>query len=637
MHGQQPLPGFQNLHHHHAVHQAEHWQNVLGQRLQSLQRETARLQQEMGNIEQRSRVLASTHPDIFSNQHDRTSQPPQAPLAGTQSSHIPPSMGFQPTVPMAASLPPPPQFPQALQHLLQQGHNERPTADGRHGFQSFSSEASSVPPHRQTRSGRASPSVHRPDHTTTYSREGTGPNGERWQMTVNETSSTFQIPQHPLLRHHNHHQAPGVNTALESLQAIARTTDRLLASQRVQNSQNMQSNNPPPSTATANQVTQAHLATAPTTNGLAGVALPAAISLQPPPTFNPASSTNTMAHSIIPLMNPGNSPLGITEPLVYILSSPQGPQALLLNNSDAYYAFPQAMRRRRTDSPTPVAIGQAQVDERDAVDIPELQERAAQRLARRGNGHHQEDHPLEPVAAPHGNPGAGALGARIGPMIWLVIRLAGFVWFFTAGNNSWPRFVMITALAVVVFIINTGIFNGVAEALWGPVRRHVEALIPLAGPEAALVPAANAAAVPQQQQARAAPPADGPRPRRRHGELDEAEVAARLLEQHRQAHAGWWATQVRRVEHAALLFLASLVPGVGERHIAAREAAANAAEAERQRQAEAAAAAENSQAENPEAASEQAEGGHQESQEYPPQNTDGGEGSGATQPVVTEA
>ena len=169
---------------------------------------------------------------------------------------------------------------------------------------------------------------------------------------------------------------------------------------------------------------------------------------------------------------------------------------------------------------------------------------------------------------------------------------------------------MVSGLAVLVFIINTGVFNGIFEQLWGPVRRHVEALIPLAGPEAAQIPAINAV-IPR------VPPADGQaepaqaqepaaqRHGQRRGELDPAQVAAHLIEQHRQRNAApsWLMTQIRRAEHAMLLFLASLVPGVGERHIAAREAEANAAEAERQRLIDAAAAAENP---SPEADGEQA-------------------------------
>jgi hypothetical protein len=190
-------------------------------------------------------------------------------------------------------------------------------------------------------------------------------------------------------------------------------------------------------------------------------------------------------------------------------------------------------------------------------------------------------------------------------MLWLIVRLIGFVWFFTAGNPSWTRWLMVSGLAVVVFIINTGVFNGVFEQLWGPVRRHVEALIPLAGPEAANVPAINAA-IPrapiaaEDQAAAGQREAGEPQPQeqgRRRGEPDPAQVAAHLMEQARQRNAGWLMTQIRQAEHAMLLFLASLVPGVGERHIAAREAEANAAEAERQRRIGAATAAENSNGE----------------------------------------
>jgi hypothetical protein len=54
-------------------------------------------------------------------------------------------------------------------------------------------------------------------------------------------------------------------------------------------------------------------------------------------------------------------------------------------------------------------------------------------------------------------------------------------------------------------------------------------------------------------------------------ELTPEEVAARLLEQRRGQDRGWLGAQARRIEHGALLFLASIVPGVSERIIAARE------------------------------------------------------------------
>ena len=228
---------------------------------------------------------------------------------------------------------------------------------------------------------------------------------------------------------------------------------------------------------------------------------------------------------------------------------------------------------------------------------------------------------------PHGNPGAGALAAQIWPTLWLIVRLAGFVWFFTSGNTSWSRWLMIVGLAIIVFIVNMGLFNGVAEEVWGPIRRHLENLIPLAGPPRgdARAPAAAEAGVNQTR----AP----------QGEPDPAQAAARLLEQRRQANGGWLMTQIRRAEHAMLLFLASLVPGVGERHIAAREAETAAAEAERQRaeeerqrQTDAAAAAEaaleNSEAAGTEQAVPATEGGaegsaHQQTARHQSATTEG--------------
>lgn len=108
---------------------------------------------------------------------------------------------------------------------------------------------------------------------------------------------------------------------------------------------------------------------------------------------------------------------------------------------------------------------------------------------------------------------------------------------------------MITGVSFIFFLANTGLLEG----LRAPIRRHLENLIPLGPPRAA------EEAPPGRRGARAPEPTP-------------EQVAQRLMEQRRREDTSWLMTQLRRAEHASLLFLASLVPGVGERHIAAREA-----------------------------------------------------------------
>lgn len=560
----------------------------MSQRLAQLQHETRRLHQEMLAIEQRSRAIAAAaQQNLINNQQQQLGQPGTLPAQA---------------------------MPASVRNLIAQQQRDR-AADGRNGAQDLGLGgvngllASLGQP--QHRSGRASPNHHRPDHTTTYTREGVGPNGERWSMTVNSTDITipFGQPHH----HHNPGQPVNQHPALDQIQSILRNADRFLPNQHLQNAQNNMeraSSNPLPSAGPS-------LARAPTPVGAAsdtpaGTATPATTNNSPT-----ASAAVNFPNTDIPALpttsQSFNAPVvGHVDPVVYLLSSPTGPRALLLNSSDTFYTPRPSSRRRRHDAARP-GDANAPPDLEGAVfreprrnapvlAVPEFRNR--NQRAQRGH-RHQNNNPLEPAnaAAPHANPGAGALAAQIGPMIWLIVRLIGFVWFFTAGNPSWTRWLMVSALAVVVFIINTGIFNGLFEQLWGPVRRHVEALIPLAGPEAAQIPAINAA-IPRNpnaaEQNAAANQVAGNQggqaqgQERRRGELDPAQVAAHLLEQHRQRNApGWLMTQIRRAEHSMLLFLASLVPGVGERHIAAREAEANAAEAERQRRIDTAAAAEN--------------------------------------------
>ncbi|KAM3070230.1 hypothetical protein ACMFMG_010067 [Clarireedia jacksonii] len=544
---QQELPGGRPHAQHHDLHHAEHTHNVMTQRLHQLQRETARLQQE---IEAGARDYHLQLGRIMNN------------------------LGHQPH-PSASVTQNPLQSPNrltSLQQLLLE-RQQRRGAERRQGAQDMNQN----PPFTDgSNPGGLAPNLHNPNHSTTYTREGVGPNGERWHVTVNETTTTVPISQ---LAHRNNHSSAsatqvGTNPAA-NLQHMLRNMDRLMASHNQPNGARRASSNPP-SARTRTPISPS--LTTPTAGASSIPRSPASAVL-----LNPAANASAPSLVTNPTTSSNNTPPSTVEPMVYILTSPSGPRALLINNSESFYT-PRLTRHRQSNGPA-----QANGQPREPSVFPEFRNRNAQRGGRRGGRprlneeapigfaqvHNREARPGVPVAL------------RLFNMLWLVIRLIGFVWFFTSGNNSWSRLFLMTGLAAIVFIVNTGFFAGafqsIADQVLGPIRRHLENLIPLAGPDAALVPAANAVVVPQNGAAET-----GDRARVRRGELDEAEVAARLLEQQRRANTGWLATQMRRAERAALLFIASLIPGVGERHIAARdnaarEAEAAAAEAERRR------------------------------------------------------
>lgn len=557
-------PAAQNLHQQHRdLHHTTHTQ-----RLQQLQREAERLQQE---LEAGTRAYQSQIGRLL-NLGNNMPTPPTVtrnPYASTNANHT------------------------SIEQLIAQ--HQRTRRVGPIGAPDTGGQPNMFTALDEMNSGRSTPQLRAPDHSSTYTREGVGPNGERWQVTINETTTTVPVGAFRSPERHNpfrsperrsyaqHPASPAASTGNPALdlQNYLRNVDRLRAPQ-VPSAAPRSSSTPPsaqPGTQTPSSTPDPATTSAPSTpltavspNPIASASLPNLI-----PT--PAASTSITSSQSL-------------EPMVYILTSPSGPRALLINNSETFYT-PRVSRTRQSN----------------VIGLPEYRNRNAQR-ARIGRGNRQRANEEVPAAdfPPIHNRAQRAgvpVALQLVNVLWLVIRLIGFVWFFTSGNSSWSRFLMMSGLAIVVFLINTGVltgvFNGFAEQFWGPIRRHLENLIPLAGPDAALVPAANAAVVPQNGAAEANTPVRLP-----HGQLDESQVAARILEQQRQRQAqpGWLITQIRRAEHAALLFVASLVPGVGERHIAARdnaarEAEAAAAEAERRRvEAE---TAENGAAENGEA------------------------------------
>ena len=173
-------------------------------------------------------------------------------------------------------------------------------------------------------------------------------------------------------------------------------------------------------------------------------------------------------------------------------------------------------------------------------------------------------------------------------------------------------------IASLVFIAQTGILRPVVQVIWDPIRRHAEGLVPLAAnerPRAGVGGARNNG--------------DGTGRQARNRGPTPQEAAERLLQERERQDVSIVRQSFRRVERAVALFVASLVPGVGERHIAAREAA------EAARQAEARESEERARKEQEERERQQGDI-HVEDGHIAEGSGDGGEGSSAPeqQPAV---
>lgn len=280
-----------------------------------------------------------------------------------------------------------------------------------------------------------------------------------------------------------------------------------------------------------------------------------------------SSSNGTLRH--IPHIQPTNLQRPDSSHSIYLLSSPSGPHALLMSPS-GFYTAPWMMPPPPVHSRIPTSSnlenvahapsnsgtsGQVTQPTNANQTGPPPQNQLVQR---------QQDLPApgNPNEIPANNQprDMARLFLQLSSHMWMLIRLLGFIWFFSHGA-SLSRTMFLVSLAFVVFLGQLGHLQG----LWQAVRRYADNLLPIAGHEQ-----------PNPARRRAAPNAPGPSTERRptleeinrqstDGQPQEGNVA-------RQAF--------RRFERAAALFVASLAPGVAERHIQAREAA----EAARQRE-----------------------------------------------------
>lgn len=133
--------------------------------------------------------------------------------------------------------------------------------------------------------------------------------------------------------------------------------------------------------------------------------------------------------------------------------------------------------------------------------------------------------------------------------LWFLFRVLIFAYFLLGSGMGWRRPLFLIVLAITYWMIRVGFLNA-QNGLGGAVRGWWEGLVGV--PRAA---------------------AEEPR---REGQqmLTPEQVAERLIRERRERQQGplpWWREQIRPLERAVALFVASLWPGVGEAHVRARE------------------------------------------------------------------
>jgi hypothetical protein len=294
----------------------------------------------------------------------------------------------------------------------------------------------------------------------------------------------------------------------------------------------------------------------------------------PPPRPQPSSMMPSLPslsqHARQQPMPPSNS-----DATCYLLSSPQGPHALLFSPQHGTYTgsfatssatglhigaghsvglrhVRRSSRASTQPAPTPTGNdGAANGQQAQGAGAPAdpAAVAAALQAARQINPAQQarpqaQDNPLGPMQPLLGH-------------FWLLLRVMIFAYFILGTNMGWRRPLALAFIGLGFWMLRAGLFGegGVARRWWdGIVRvdqRH-----------------------PQQPRAEGAAGANG---EQRPGQLPTPEeLAQRLIEERQQAldraplHR--IREQLRPVERAAALFFASFWPGVGEAHVRAREA-----------------------------------------------------------------
>ncbi|KAJ9662766.1 hypothetical protein H2198_001215 [Neophaeococcomyces mojaviensis] len=420
----------------------------------------------------------------------------------------------------------------------------------------------------QDQAGQPVPRLPSPSVQTTRIQETIGPNGERIRTVVNNHSMMFQITGNNLPNPFDRpSSAPGASPSANSDPA----------------------NRAGGPAAPSIQI-HAHPPQIPP-----GLLFPPGRQLPLPIPTAPQMIMPPLAH-----MNPSIPPQGPT--MAWLLSSPQGPQGIVFAPGHGFFStaasittLPSQIQTQPQPTPTvPANNTQSQIPGRHSTartETPEVR-----------NGNHPP--PPQPGARPQPNvpiaaqPAAQPLAQAQRPaqqanedndMLqflinrgWLFLRLYLFV-FVLSESGTWRRIFMLGSAIIFCLLPRQ---NPLTD-MFNVMRRHFDNLIgppqiPQRQPQgeqqqdqapqnnAQTGGTVNAAGTTQGQgqasnQTRPTPTRTMPTPE---------ETARRLLAQHQdRRNANPVFDTLYRIEQGIALFLASLIPGVGERHVRAREEA----------------------------------------------------------------
>jgi hypothetical protein len=306
---------------------------------------------------------------------------------------------------------------------------------------------------------------------------------------------------------------------------------------------------------------------------------------------SPGSSTAAASDPLVATASAATRTLPPNAPQeLFLLSSPQGPVGVLFDQQGTFTTAPftsslpsqsfvdqfnqnrqlianlgqqiaqsaQSLHGHLADAhPTPTPTqqpGQAQPPHQPEAFDQAAAQRVIQNIIQNRNERQAGAQPAN-AAAPAENDRV----ANIAGHFWLVFKLACFVYIF-AGGGGWYRPLMLGSIAVIVYIVQLGIF----EAQLNVVRQHFEALLPNADRLAQGRRANN-------NQANANVAAAATADARRNAAVTPEEAARRLLLQQRNNQFGWARDAMRTLERGVALFVASLWPGIGERMVHAQE------------------------------------------------------------------